>query len=374
MKALLVFGARPNYMKIAPLYRAMVEEPSCAPILVNTGQHFDREMAEVFVDGLGLPQPDFDLEVGPCSQAEQIARVLLKLEPILRASEPDVTVVVGDVNSTLAAALASATVGVPVAHVEAGLRSRDWSMPEERNRVLTDRLSRYLFTPSEDANENLSAEGIERDRIHFVGNVMIDTLDWVLPRLPRAETKAKYDVPDNGYGLVTLHRPSNVDDAEVLREIVCGLETVGQRLPLFFTVHPRTERRLADFSIPLRREWVRPLPPLGYPEFISLLSDASFVITDSGGIQEESTVLGIPCLTMRANTERPITLACGSNELVRSTRQQIVDATDRALTRKTGPRRPPLWDGSAAGRIVAILCNGAVPNDTIRGVEEEAAR
>ena len=372
MQALLVVGARPNFMKIAPLYRAMVEVPACSPVLVNTGQHFDKEMSDFFIDALGLPNPDINLEIGTGSQAQQIARVLQRLEPVLTSVNPDVTVVVGDVNSTLAAALASATVGVPVAHVEAGLRSRDWTMPEERNRVLTDRLSQYLFTPSEDADENLKAEGIETSRIFRVGNVMIDSLDWIVPRLPRDETYRKYGVPDNGFGLVTLHRPCNVDDPESLAEIVRGLEAVGQRLPLFFPIHPRTQRRLKEFGISIRKERIQVLPPLGYPEFISLLSKASLVLTDSGGIQEEATVLGVPCLTVRENTERPITLEFGMNELVARDSGSILAAVDGVLGRgKVKPRRPPLWDGKAAERIVQILLGSVAPEGAARGPEQE---
>lgn len=356
MKAVLIFGARPNYMKIAPLYRAMTQDPGCSPVLVNTGQHFDSAMSDVFVDALDLPRPDIDLQVGPGSQAQQIARVMYRLEPVLQSVEPDVILVVGDVSSTLAAALVAATMGIPVGHVEAGLRSRDWTMPEERNRVLTDRLSRYLFTPSEDADENLKTEGIEASRIFCVGNVMIDSLDWVLPRLARTKTKRKYGVPDRQFALVTIHRPSNVDESQVLSEIVKGLEAVGERLPVFFSIHPRTQQRLIEFGITLNTNRIRPLPPLCYPEFISLLSEATFVLTDSGGIQEEAMVLGIPCLTLRESTERPITLKFGCNELVTATRTAIVAAADRALSRQgTKGQRPPLWDGNAASRIIEIL-------------------
>ena len=359
MRALLVVGARPNYMKIAPLYRAMVRERACTPILVHTGQHFDKAMSDIFIDTLELPPPDIHLQVGPGTPAQQIARILLKLELVLEEVEPDVIVVVGDVSSTLAAALVAATVGVPVAHVEAGLRSRDWSMPEERNRVLTDRLSRYLFTPSADADENLKAEGIEPDRIFRVGNVMIDTLDWVLPRLPRVATRKEYGIPEHAFALVTLHRPSNVDDAETLAELVESLESLSERLPVFFPVHPRTQQRLGEFGISVHGGSIRLLPPLGYPEFVTLLSEAALVLTDSGGIQEEATVLGVPCLTVRENTERPITLKYGFNELVRADKGAIIAAADRALSRKPEhPRRPPLWDGNAASRIVRILCEG----------------
>jgi UDP-N-acetylglucosamine 2-epimerase (non-hydrolysing) len=356
MKALLVFGARPNYMKIAPLYRAMIRERWCTPVLVNTGQHFDRELSDALIDALELPEPNIHLHVGPGTQAEQMGKVMQKLEPVLSMFEPDVTVVVGDVSSTLAAALASSTVGVPVAHIEAGLRSRDWSMPEERNRVLTDRLSRCLFTHSPDADENLKAEGIDPAWIHNVGNVMIDTLDWVLPRLPRAQVRATYDIPAGPFALATLHRPANVDDPTALKEIIAAFEEIGDRLPLIFPIHPRTRNRLAEFAIRIDPARIRVLPPLAYPEFMSLLSEAAVVLTDSGGIQEETTVLGVPCLTLRPNTERPITLQYGANELVKAERSAIVSAADRALCMgRPQPQRPPRWDGQAAVRIVGVL-------------------
>ncbi len=356
MKALLVFGARPNYMKIAPLYRAITRIPGCSCVLVNTGQHFDRVMAGDFVDALDLPEPDIDLQIGAGSQAQQMAAVMQRLEPVLLAERPHVTVVVGDVSSTLAAALSSSTVGIPVAHVEAGLRSRDWSMPEERNRVLTDRLSTFLFTPSIDADDNLRLEGIDPGTIYRVGNVMIDSLDWLLPRLPRDATARKHGVSDARYALATLHRPSNVDCPEVLEALIRGLEDVGRRLPVLFPVHPRTLRRLEEFEISFDSSLVRTLPALPYPEFISLLAGASLVLTDSGGIQEETMVLGVPCLTLRQNTERPITLEFGMNQLVKPDRSSLTEAAERALGRGLlEPRRPDLWDGRSAERIVEVL-------------------
>jgi UDP-N-acetylglucosamine 2-epimerase (non-hydrolysing) len=356
VRPLLVFGARPNFMKIAPLYRVMRARPEFDPVLVHTGQHFDRSMSDEFIEVLELPPPDVHLNVGPGSQAWQIAEVMKRLEAVIENLSPDLTVVVGDVSSTLAAALTSATREVPVAHVEAGLRSHDWSMPEERNRVLVDRLSRYLFTPSRDADENLGAEGIAADRIFMVGNVMIDSLDWVLPHLAPKEIRASFGVGTGPYGLVTLHRPSNVDDRGTLSEIVVGLEHVAEELPLLFPVHPRTRLRLEAFGLDVRRRAVRLLPPISYSEFMGLLVGARLVLTDSGGIQEEATVLGIPCLTLRPNTERPITLTYGANELVASNRDSIVEAARRRLGRPPDPaRRPPLWDGKAAERIAQVL-------------------
>ena len=358
MRALLIFGARPNYMKIAPLYRAMRNEPGCDPVLVNTGQHFDAEMSASFIDVLGLPAPDIDLNIGPGSQAQQISRIMEGLEPVMRSMEPEVTVVVGDVNSTLASALVSNTVGVPIAHVEAGLRCHDWSMPEERNRVLTDRLSRFLFTPSPEADENLKAEGIGSERIFCVGNVMIDSIDWVLPRLSKKECRKKYALPEGEFALVTLHRSANVDRPESLSEILRGLEQISERFPVYFPMHPRTQKRMAEFGLSIKSKTIRVLPSLPYPDFIALLSQASLVVSDSGGIQEESTVLGTPCLTIRPTTERPITLKYGLNELVKGDSQAMVAAADRILSQdRLEPKRPPLWDGHAAKRTVDVLCS-----------------
>jgi UDP-N-acetylglucosamine 2-epimerase (non-hydrolysing) len=355
MRTALIFGARPNFMKIAPVYRAMRERGGFDPILVHTGQHFDREMSDDFVEALQLPAPDVNLEVGAGSQGWHIAEVMKRLEPLLLDRQPNLTVVVGDVSSTLGAALISHTVGIPVAHVEAGLRSRDWSMPEERNRVLTDHLSRFLLTPSEDADANLLAEGIDPPTIHFVGNVMIDSLDDALPRLPREEVRARLEVADGPYGLVTLHRPSNVDEPAVLKGLMGALKRISLELPLVFPVHPRTRSRLENLDVRPGGN-VRLLEPLGYLEFLSLLVGAGIVLTDSGGIQEEAAVLGVPCLTLRDNTERPITLAAGTNELVGSDPKRVVEAAFRQLNGPPPvPNRPPLWDGKASQRIVEVL-------------------
>lgn len=360
MKVVLVCGARPNFMKVAPLYREMQAREGIEPFLVHTGQHFDKEMSADFIESLELPTPDAHLEVGPGSQAWQIAEIMKATEQVVHGVGPDVTVVVGDVSSTLAAALASATLDVPVAHVEAGLRSRDWSMPEERNRVLTDRLSRYLFTPSPDAEENLRKEAIDEDRIFPVGNVMIDSLDWVLPRLSQAEARASAGVGAGPFGLVTLHRPANVDDPGVLKGIVSALRRVGEHVPLLFPVHPRTRQRLDAFGLDLAGPGVKLLPPLAYDRFLALLAGASLVLTDSGGIQEETTVLGVPCLTLRHNTERPTTLEYGVNVLVGADEERILQtALDQLSRPRPEARRPPLWDGNTAGRVVDVLMAGA---------------
>ena len=365
MRPLLVFGARPNFMKIAPLYRAMRSRPGWEPVLVHTGQHFDASMSGDFIRSLELPVPDVHLDVGPGSQAGQIAEIMKRLEPVILDRAPDVTVVVGDVSSTLAAALTAATLGVPVAHVEAGLRSRDWSMPEERNRVLVDRLSAYLFTPSPDADDNLAAEGIPAERVHNVGNVMIDSLDWVLPRMRPEWVRRPFGVAAGGYGLVTLHRAGNVDEPLVLLRVMAALAEVAAELPLLFPVHPRTAARIAGLrgpnatdgmGVPEDGDAIRLLPPLSYTEFVALLAGAALVLTDSGGIQEEATVLGVPCLTLRENTERPITVEYGANELVGTDPRRIVAAATRRLSgRRPAARRPPGWDGRTAGRIVDVL-------------------
>jgi len=360
MRPLLVFGARPNFMKIAPLYRAMSAGTTFEPVLVHTGQHFDRAMSEEFFEVLELPTPDVHLGVGAGTQAGQIAEVMLRLEHVMAEMRPDVTVVVGDVTSTLAAALTSATLGIPVAHVEAGLRSRDWAMPEERNRVLTDRLSTFLFTPSVDADQNLVAEGIDPERIHFVGNVMMDSLDWVLPRVSVAAARETFGVAGGAYGLVTLHRPSNVDSEAILGGIVGALHEVGAHVPLLFPVHPRTRQRLDAFGLDVDGPALRALPPMRYDLFTALLVGAAIVLTDSGGIQEEATALGVPCLTLRDNTERPVTLASGGNELVGADPERIVAAARRRLVAPPAPvDRPPLWDGHTADRILRVLSTTA---------------
>jgi UDP-N-acetylglucosamine 2-epimerase (non-hydrolysing) len=358
LKPLLVFGARPNFMKTAPLYRAMRAAGGFDPVLVHTGQHFDRAMSDDFITALELPEPDVHLGVGPGSQAWQLGEIIKRMEAVLLEARPHLTVVVGDVSSTLAAALTSVTLDIPVAHVEAGLRSRDEAMPEERNRMLVDRVSSYLFTPSADAGENLAAEGIPTDRVFHVGNVMIDSLHWVLPRLSLAATRKKMGVGAGRYGVVTLHRPANVDDPATLGRLIGALAEVAVRLPLFFPLHPRTRRRIDEMDIDLRRMAIRALPPVGYPDFIALLAGASLVLTDSGGVQEEATVLGAPCLTLRDNTERPVTILCGGNELVGRDPERIVAAARRRLAApRIATARPPLWDGRAAERIVDVLAD-----------------
>lgn len=345
-KILCVAGARPNFMKLAPVFHAL--EGAHDRFLLHTGQHFDEAMSSRFLRDLRLPHPDENLGVGPGSHAEQTASVLVGTARVISRESPDLVVVVGDVNSTLAAALAAAKLQVPIAHVEAGLRSFDRTMPEELNRVLTDAISDLCFTTSPEAADHLAAEGIGPQRVRFVGNPMIDSL---LTFLPQARELAHGVRPDGAYGVVTLHRASNVDAEAQLRDLAGTLAAVAERIPLVFPVHPRTRKALVEGHIDLG-EHVALVPPSGYIEFLALMDGASIVLTDSGGIQEETTVLGIPCLTLRENTERPITISQGTNRLVGTSRPAVVAAVDEVLAAGAlEARTPPLWDGRAGVRI-----------------------
>jgi UDP-N-acetylglucosamine 2-epimerase (non-hydrolysing) len=353
---MLVFGARPNLMKIAPLYREMLARTRITPVLVNTGQHSDELMSDVFIEALGLPRPDVHLQLGRSSPTQQFTQVIENLQPIIGSVRPDVCVVVGDRSATVAATIAAATAGVSVARVEAGLRSGNRSMPEERARVIIDRLADFLFTSVDQADENLVAEGMPVERIHRVGNVMIDALNWIMPRLPHCETRRRYGIPATRYGVVTLHRPENVDDPETLAGIIAGLELVGRRVPLVFPIDPRLRQRLVAAAIDFDTTVLHPVPPMSYPEFISVLSEARVVLTDSAGVQEEAGALGLPCLALRRVTERSTVPDCGLHELVGSTRDEIEVAAERVLAQGEWRRtRPPLWDGAAAHRIVDVL-------------------
>lgn len=355
MKILHVVGARPNFMKVAPLVAALrASTGAVEQVLVHTGQHYDHQMSRLFFEDLDLPPPDEYLGVGSGTHAEQTARVMLAFEPALLKHQPDWVLVVGDVNSTLACALVCAKLGLPLAHVEAGLRSGDRSMPEEINRLLTDQIADLLFTPSPDAGANLIREGIDPAKIHFVGNVMIDSLVKMLPKARSRPLLERLGLRPRQYTLVTLHRPSNVDDAPTLTEIISALEQMARCQPVVFPVHPRTRSRME--SLGLRPEFVRLLEPLGYLDFLCLMDSASLVLTDSGGIQEETTFLGIPCLTVRSTTERPITLTHGTNRLVVGRRQAILQAVDELAGAEAGPRQLlELWDGHAAERIARVL-------------------
>ncbi|HVF41666.1 MAG TPA: UDP-N-acetylglucosamine 2-epimerase (non-hydrolyzing) [Pyrinomonadaceae bacterium] len=362
LKVINVVGARPNFMKVAPVVEAMGRRGSeFAPLVVHTGQHYDASMSDAFFRDLGLPRPDVHLGVGSGSHAQQTAAVMQSFEPVVLGHRPDWVLVVGDVNSTLACALVCSKLGVRVAHVEAGLRSRDRSMPEEINRVLTDQLADLLLTPSADADRNLLAEGIPAERVRLVGNVMIDSLLKHLAVAGASRVREELGVGGSDYAVVTLHRPSNVDDAETLGRILSALERIGGRLPVIFPAHPRTRKKLSEFGLSESlnaRGRVRVIEPLGYVDFLRLYSGARLVLTDSGGIQEETTALGIPCLTLRENTERPVTVELGTNRVVGTDGERIVAEAEAALERaRTGgpPRVPPLWDGRTAERILDAL-------------------
>lgn len=364
LKVINVVGARPNFMKVAPIVEEMRQRGAeFAPLVVHTGQHYDEQMSETFFRELGLPAPDIHLGVGSGSHAMQTAAVMERFEPVVLRERPDWVVVVGDVNSTLACALVCAKLLVPVAHVEAGLRSRDRTMPEEVNRVLTDRIADLLLTPSQDADRNLLAEGIEPHRIRLVGNVMIDSLFKQLENTEGSKVRERLGLIGREYAVMTLHRPSNVDDPTTLGQILAAVGRVGRRLPVIFPVHPRTRARMEEFGLLRRPEemnGLRLVEPLGYLDFLRLYSGAQLVLTDSGGIQEETTALGVPCLTLRENTERPITVEMGTNVVVGTNSARIIEAAEVALARKragTEMRVPPLWDGHAAERIVEAIAS-----------------
>lgn len=373
LKALCVVGARPNFMKIAPILAAMRASGEFAPLLVHTGQHYDAQMSDVFFEDLGMPAPDVYLNVGSGSHAQQTAAVMTAFEPVVMEEKPDWIVVVGDVNSTLACALVAAKLHVKVAHVEAGLRSRDRTMPEEINRVLTDQISDLLLTPSTDADENLRREGIPPERIKLVGNVMIDSLFAQLEGARSSNVRARLRVESEDYAVVTLHRPSNVDDEKTLQGIVSALEEVAERLTIVFPIHPRTRESLSRFGLMKRlKENVRLkiTEPLGYVDFLQLWSGARIVLTDSGGLQEETTALRIPCLTLRENTERPVTVEMGTNRVVGAKPDAITRAAFDALEDfdRARARTPPLWDGRAAERITNAILEASVSRfQSVRG-------
>jgi UDP-N-acetylglucosamine 2-epimerase (non-hydrolysing) len=354
-----IVGARPNLPKIAPLIREMQRHPEIEPVLVHTGQHYDENLSNIFFRQMGIPDPHINLGVGSGTHAEQTAEILKRVEPLLLEKQPDLVLVVGDVNSTIAVSLAAAKLGIPVAHVEAGLRSFDRSMPEEINRVLTDALAEYLFATEDDAVENLLKEGRPRELIHLVGNVMIDSLLHFLPFAQQSRIGDELGLRNGkgwqSFGVLTLHRPSNVDSTEKLGEIIGAIDTIAQKLPIVFPVHPRTQHQLSQSGIKHHPQ-LRLIAPLGYLDFLCLLSKATLALTDSGGIQEETTALGVPCLTLRENTERPVTVSQGTNVLVGTNPSKIVAATTQILLGK-GKKglTPPLWDGHAAERIVEIL-------------------
>ena len=350
MHILHVVGARPNFTKVAPVHRALASLSGIPQTLVHTGQHYDKNLSDIFFSQLGIPDPDVNLGVGSGSHAWQTAEIMRRLEPVVVERKPDLALVYGDVNSTVAAALVCSKLLVRVGHVEAGLRSFDHTMPEEINRIVTDRLADALFTPSEDGDANLKREGIPPEKIHNVGNVMIDSLVRLLPAATECSTNG---LPER-YALVTLHRPANVDDGETLKSILESLVEIGEQIDVVFPVHPRTRQRIADFGINTKK--LHLLEPAPYIEFLAMQRRATVVITDSGGIQEETTYLGVPCLTLRNNTERPITVTLGTNILVgqdpKKLRGEIVKILEGKAKKGTVP---PLWDGHAAERIAEII-------------------
>lgn len=350
-RIMLVAGARPNFMKIAPVIRELdrCEVPS---VVVHTGQHYDSGMSDVFFDELGMREPAHHLEVGSASHAVQTARIMQAFEPIVDRERPSWVVVVGDVNSTLACALVAAKLGTQVAHVEAGLRSRDWSMPEEINRLVTDRLSALLLAPSQDGVDNLRAEGYDDDHIRLVGNVMVDSLLLNLDRAKRRSTLDDLGVEPGGYAYLTLHRPSNVDEPAVFAGLMGSVGRLAGTMPVVYPVHPRARPALDALGTPAG---VLATDPVGYLDSIALQASARLVLTDSGGLQEETTILGVPCLTLRTTTERPITINEGTNTLVGVEPTAVDLAIDRTLASPPPPRRPALWDGHAAERIVEAL-------------------
>jgi UDP-N-acetylglucosamine 2-epimerase (non-hydrolysing) len=356
MKILCVAGARPNFIKIAPLMAEMRRRPGLDARLVHTGQHYDERMSRLFFEDLGIPRPDVQLEVGSGSHAAQTAEVMRRFEPVLQAEAPDAVLVVGDVNSTLACTLTSVKMSVPVAHVESGLRSFDRTMPEEINRVLTDAVSRWLFVSERSGLENLRREGVPDDRVFFVGNVMIDTLLQHRERSERSTILEDLSLSGRDYAVLTLHRPASVDDPGVLRGLLSAVTRVARELPVVFPVHPRTRGAMTRGPAPeAETAGLRLTDPLGYLDFLKLLGHARLVLTDSGGIQEETTVLGVPCLTLRTSTERPSTVTEGTNTLVGLDPGRIVREALGALGRVRPHRTPELWDGLASRRVVDVL-------------------
>ena len=362
MRVICVAGARPNFMKVAPILGALTSRGH-EPVLVHTGQHYDLQMSRAFFDDLGLPSPDFNLEVGSGSHPQQTARVMERFEPVVEQVRPEWVIVVGDVNSTMACALVTAqlrpAIGCRLAHVEAGLRSHDWTMPEELNRAVTDRVADLLLTPSRDAHPNLAREGLD-SRAVFVGNVMIDTLMQQLPRARAVDMPARLGLERGTYVLSTIHRPSNVDEPDALSVVLRALAEIGRDAPLVLPIHPRTLKNAEAFGFSALLASLRVIDPLGYQEMLSLTDGAAVVLTDSGGLQEETTVLGVPCVTLRAQTERPATVAEGTNRLAAwpLTVDGVVGACRDAMAagrRGIGERVPEGWDGHAAVRIVAAL-------------------
>lgn len=349
----LIAAARPNFMKIAPLYHELVKREGMAPVIVHTGQHYDLNMSDVFFKDFDLPEPHIHLGVGSGTHAEQTGHVMIAYEKVLSKEKPELVVVVGDVNSTVAATLAAVKLGIKTAHLEAGLRSFDRTMPEEINRIVTDSIADYLWTPSPDGDENLIQSGIDKDKITCVGNIMIDSLEMLRSKIANLNVSAKYGLTKGSYGVVTLHRPSNVDNIEILEKLCKAMSDISSKIPLVFPVHPRTSAQLkkTGFDSILKNAGSLHLTnPLGYKDFMSVVMDSRLLITDSGGVQEETTYLGIPCLTLRSNTERPITLTQGTNQLC--SHENISERVDNILAGNFSKgKKPLLWDGHTASRV-----------------------
>jgi len=358
-RILNIVGARPNFMKMAPIHRLMLRSDGLEPKLVHTGQHYDEAMSKVFFTELGMPAPDVYLGVSSGSHAVQTAQVMIALEKVMQNLQPDLVMVVGDVNSTVAAAIVAAKLWIPVAHVEAGLRSGDRSMPEEINRILTDSIAEMQFVTEKSGIVNLEREGIPPEKIHLVGNVMIDSLIANLKRAEASTILEQLNVRERGYSLVTLHRPSNVDQRENLSKILAALKAIQEKIKIIFPIHPRTRRMITElgFGDEVRQmQNLILLDPIGYLDFIHLMAHTHFVLTDSGGIQEETTYLGIPCLTLRENTERPITVEIGTNQLIGMDTNQIIQHSEQILAGNTRPGQiPEYWDGHTAERILRIV-------------------
>lgn len=359
LKVICVCGARPNFMKIAPLMDAFARTGKVKAVLVHTGQHYDERMSQLFFRDLGIPEPDINLEVGSGNHASQTAEIIRRFEPVVIENRPDWVIVVGDVNSTIACAIVAVKLGVKVAHVEAGLRSFDRGMPEEINRLLTDSISDMLLVSEPSGVENLRKEGVDDSKIHFVGNVMIDTLMKNRQRANESKILTDLGLTPKKYAVVTLHRPSNVDDARTLGSILDAFEQIAKDMAIVFPMHPRTRKNMANMGLGQRVGSIAGFQtpePLGYLDFLKLMADSAMVLTDSGGIQEETTILGVPCLTLRENTERPVTITEGTNRLCKPESASIMQAYREQLARGgASAKRPELWDGKAAERIAAIF-------------------
>ena len=354
IRLILVAGARPNFMKLAPLMKALRNDAGFCPVLVHTGQHYDERMSGQFFRELDLPIPNYNLEVGSGSHAQQTAEIMKRFEPVFLQEHPDAVVVVGDVNSTMACALVAKKLQGAVVHIEAGLRSFDRSMPEEINRIVTDAISDLLLVSEQSGRRNLLAEGIADDKIHFVGNLMIDSLRQHLQQAQRSQILTTLGIGQQRYAVLTMHRPANVDNPRQFADLAAALGSISESLPIYFPVHPRTRERLQNNGIPLNTH-IHLIEPLGYLDFLCLMSKSAAVFTDSGGIQEESTVLGVPCLTLRNNTERPATVDEGTNLIAGTSQSSILQAWDRMRQQQKSGRIPKYWDGQAAARCLEVL-------------------